>query len=87
MGAIDMTRKEALKEMRLSSFVDGYAYQADVYCDSCAREIASELAREEPESEDTVDTEDFPIPIFFGEHEERQYCAACGEYLYGGNLE
>ena len=63
--------------------LDGYAYNADVYCVDCGLEIIDALAF--PMDDDTAgDTDSCPQPIFFGEHECAQYCGNCGEFLYGG---
>ena len=62
--------------------LDGYAYQADVYCVDCGRDII----RKGPELIDELafqDSEETPQPIFFGESDSAQHCAECGEYLYG----
>lgn len=68
---------------------DGYAFQADVYCKECGRKICREIVASYPDhsltdhSELPCDTNDFPMPIFFGESDTAQHCAECGEYLYG----
>ena len=70
--------------------LDGYAYQADVHCVSCARAIIAEIVASYPAcsitdtSEIPCSSDEIPQPIFFGEHEIAQHCAECGEYLYGG---
>ena len=67
--------------------LDGYAYQADVYCVDCGRAIlelmdtGGKLA--DPDSSAFSDTERQPQPIFFGEADTAQHCADCGSYLYG----
>ena len=66
--------------------LDGYAYQADVYCPSCAESIVALLSRrgQLPRTwEEASDSERCPMPIFFGESDYAQHCADCGEYLYG----
>lgn len=69
--------------------VDGYAYNADIYCADCAGDIVRELA---PTVAPTLtgtddpsfcDSERIPQPIFFGESDCAQHCAECGKYLYG----
>ena len=65
--------------------LQGYAYRADIYCEDCIKEVFTD---EGPWDEsEFMDSTIVPQPIFFGEHEEPQHCAQCGEYLYGGNLE
>ena len=62
--------------------LDGYAYQADVYCVECSHDIIEGL--DWPCDELTFqDSESVPQPIFFGESDIAQHCADCGEYLYG----
>lgn len=69
--------------------LDGYAYQADVYCMICTQTIveaiASEIAPKLTGTNDPLfsDSDTTPQPIFFGEHECAQHCADCGQYLYG----
>jgi len=67
--------------------LDGYAYNADTYCIECGKQIIVDLvtAWEKLPDEIPVDTDEFPQPIFFGESDIEQYCADCGEYLYGEN--
>ena len=73
------------REMKLGGpGLDGYAYCADVYCVACAHAIIDAGPWEVPEPLDK-DSETTPQPIFFGEHEEAQFCGECGEYLYGGD--
>lgn len=68
--------------------LDGYAYNAEVYCITCAAAIMRDLEEKFPMDEnDFSDSHIVPVPIFFGEHEEAQHCAACDEFLYGGNLD
>lgn len=68
---------------------DGYAFQADVYCIGCGRAIIREIVASYPEhsltdhSEIPCDSNDFPMPIFFGESDSPEHCSECGEYLYG----
>jgi hypothetical protein len=66
--------------------LDGYTYCADVYCIGCGQDIIAKLP-DEVDDLDADDSDHVPQPIFFGEHEIAQYCAACGEYLYGGDLD
>jgi hypothetical protein len=67
-----------------------YAYQADVYCVECGRRIIDEIVDSWPDSTFTETSEipcsmdEFPFPMFFPESDVAQYCADCGEYLYGG---
>lgn len=69
--------------------LDGYAYNADVYCCGCARKIGEQIAPSiAPRILDTSDplfrdSETCPQPIFFGESDNAQVCGECGEYLYG----
>jgi hypothetical protein len=72
-----MTKADLLKG---GPGLDGYAYQADIYCVDCGRAIidAGPEAITWPECESTEHT---PQPIFFGEHEVPQHCADCGTYL------
>lgn len=64
--------------------LDGYAYNADVYCVECGRNIIRRCYPLVKDDEDAQrDTESMPQPIFFGESDYRQHCADCGEYLYG----
>lgn len=70
--------------------LDGYAYQADVYCIACGkaivRDIAATVAPTLSGTDDVLfqDSETCPQPIFFGESPDcAQHCAECDEYLYG----
>ncbi len=69
--------------------LDGYAYNADVYCESCAEDLMRELAPKVAPTLDSTDDPEFrdsetwPQPIFFGEADTKQHCGDCGEYLYG----
>lgn len=72
--------------------LDGYAYNADVYCVPCARKICEDLAEEgklaDPGTLEFSDSECQPQPIFFGESPDcAQHCGECGEYLYGEDSE
>lgn len=62
--------------------LDGYAYQAEVYCVACGQAIIAAGPAEIPEPFD-CDSDTTPQPVFFGESHSAQYCAECGEYLYG----
>ena len=64
--------------------LDGYAYQATVYCVPCGQRIIDNLPRDSYDELDSCDSDTVPQPIFFGEHEEAQYCDQCEAYLYGG---
>jgi hypothetical protein len=65
--------------------LDGYAYQADVYCVDCGRDLIHQVFGDREEIADHVfqDSAKLPQPIFFGESEEEQLCANCGRYCYG----
>ena len=73
--------------------LDGYAYNADVWCVDCGRKIIRSIAKEiAPMLENTDDwrftsSEHVPQPIFFGESDCKQYCADCDTYLYGESTE
>lgn len=66
-----------------------YIFQADLYCDSCGRQIAEQLRLEgkapEDESEEcTYDSDDFPKYAGDeggGETDCPQHCGGCHEYL------
>jgi len=62
--------------------LDGYAYQADVYCIPCGRSIIND-GPDVVEGMDAYNTEVTPQPIFFGESDIAEHCAHCGEYMYG----
>lgn len=64
--------------------LDGYAYQADVYCVPCGRAMIARLPDRDYSEVEAGDSERVPVPVFWGEHEEPQHCAKCGAYLYGG---
>jgi len=70
--------------------LDGYAWRSDLYCTDCGRAIVREIAPAlAPTLEDTTDplyhdSDVVPQPVFFLESDCREYCAACGEYMYGG---
>lgn len=72
------------QEMKLGGpGLDGFAYQADVYCVPCAHAII-DAGPDAVLPPFDCDSDTTPQPIFFGESEVAQHCAACGEYLYGG---
>ena len=89
-----MKRNEVLKEcFQDGPGLDGYAYQAAVYCSDCARKIVEKIPQHVLDQiTDSLndplfkDSETIPQPIFFGESEEKQHCDSCEEYLYGGDL-
>lgn len=69
--------------------LNGYAYNATVYCEACAEDLMRRLAptvapkidsTDDPEFQDS---ETWPQPIFFGESDSAQHCDDCNEYLYG----
>ena len=58
-----------------------YIYQADVYCDTCGREIRNTLRKEAnypkyPDREDTYDSDEFPKPCDECESDSPDHCAA-----------
>jgi len=67
--------------------LDGYAWQADVYCVDCGREITRKVFEARSGAPvpfpEAGDSDTLPQPIFFGESDGAQHCADCGEYLYG----
>jgi len=65
--------------------LDGYAFQADVYCVPCGQDHVriAFFARPTVDWNTFRDSEEVPQPIFFGESETEQCCADCGEHLYG----
>ena len=69
--------------------LDGYAYNADIYCVDCGREIVREVF----DGKDCIgeveffDSEKMPQPIFFGESECEEHCGNCGVYMYGEGRE
>ena len=64
--------------------LNGYAFRADTYCVDCGQELIRIREQDEWCDLDASDSEVVPQPIFFGEHDVAQYCAKCGEYMYGG---
>jgi len=72
--------------------LDGYAYNADVFCITCGQDICETLWNERGTKPiswvDFCDSEQWPSPIFFGESEDcAQHCGDCGAYLYGEESE
>lgn len=65
--------------------LDGYAFNADVYCPDCAEKIARKVfaGGRRVDWITFCDSEEIPQPIFFGESDTAQHCGDCGEYLYG----
>lgn len=64
--------------------LDGYAYQADIYCVPCGQAFIEALPREKYTDHEARNSECVPVPIFFGEHPDRAvHCAECDTYLYG----
>ena len=66
--------------------LDGYAYQADVYCVPCGQDITVTVFKDHPDGisfPEAQDSEVVPQPIFFGEADTAHHCAECQEYLYG----
>jgi len=84
-----MKRATFIREATLGGpGLDGYAYQADVYCVDCGRAIIEEIAsaivpRLRSLDDFFRDSELVPQPIFFGESDTAEHCGDCGEYLYG----
>lgn len=69
--------------------LDGYSYQADVYCITCGEAICAQLAADRSgapwDDDEFRDSEILPQPIFFGESDQAEHCADCGEHLYGAD--
>ena len=67
--------------------LDGYMFNADVYCVPCGRAITREVFREKyPNGIEwplAQDSNTVPQPIFFGESDSPEHCGECGAYLYG----
>lgn len=68
--------------------LDGYVYNAAIYCVDCGRKIVRDVFAERGEGAEiddltAEDSETMPQPIFFGESDTAQHCGACGEYVYG----
>jgi hypothetical protein len=68
---------------------DGYAYNGDVYCVDCGKDIIRQQYEDgEYEDGDSGDSDDHPQPIFFGESpDSAQHCVVCGDYIYGEEAE
>jgi hypothetical protein len=64
-----------------------YIYQADILCESCAREVMDDLRARGLEPTDPVLREDSdtwpvgPFPNGGGESDAPQHCGACGIFL------
>ena len=59
--------------------MDAWIFQADVYCDDCARELIAEC-----KGSDTGDSDDYPqgpYPDGGGEADCPQHCGSCGVFL------
>lgn len=66
--------------------LDGYAYQAAIYCKHCGQDITRQVFADNPSGilyPDAQDSEVVPQPVFFGEADYAVHCEECGEYLYG----
>lgn len=63
---------------------EAYAFQAELYCPLCASHLVRGLQRPAEDDPRLYDSDTWPQPIFFGESDFSQHCAACGSYLYGG---
>lgn len=67
--------------------LDGYAFNADIYCVDCGQGIIREVMeteyREGIPYPDAGDSETIPLPVFFGESDSAQHCRHCAKYLYG----
>lgn len=84
-----MTKQELIHQATLDGpGLDGYSFQADVWCIDCGETIIKEIAHKvAPQLENTSDplfsdSETLPQPIFFGEADNKQHCAGCGKFLY-----
>ena len=88
-----MTEQYKLEDLLMGGpGLDGYTYNADVYCVECGKDICCELwerrERKPINWMDFCDSEQWPSPIFFGESPEfEQYCGDCGTYMYGESEE
>lgn len=71
--------------------LDGYAFNADVWCTDCAHHILFGMAERgelpDPDSPEFSDSDCIPQPIFFGESDSPQFCSGCGDHLYGEEQE
>lgn len=94
--SVDEKREELREELKMGGpGLNGYAYNAAVYCPECGEAIIDELldsnalpihSDDDPASTMTGwmwDTDTVPQPIFFGESDGPEHCDNCGEYLYG----
>jgi hypothetical protein len=63
----------------------GYAFNADVWCVECGRDLVRLKWRngDRPNNATFQDSNEWPQPIFFGESDVAQHCAGCGEHCYG----
>lgn len=90
-----MRRREFIRACTMGGpGLNGYAYNADTYCEDCgekiAREIAGKVAHKLTSTDDILfrDSETCPQPIFFGESPDgEQNCGDCGAYMYGEDPE
>ena len=87
---VQENRERLLRESTMGGpGLDGYAYQATIYCVECGRAICRRIVASYPDysvtdtSEIPCDSNDFPQPVFFGESDTAEHCAECGSYLYG----
>lgn len=67
--------------------LDGYVYQSAIYCVDCGRSIIEQLPDRDYDELEVGDSDEVPVPVFFGESDEPQHCDACGACLYGGKDE
>ena len=70
--------------------LDGYTFNADVYCVDCGRDIIREVFHKAGGTLDDLafrDSETCPQPIFFGEADSAEHCGDCGDFLYGQTSE
>lgn len=64
--------------------LDGYVYNATVYCVDCGKDIIKQVFADVPPTDfESGDSDVLPQPVFFGESDTAQHCDDCGEYLYG----
>jgi hypothetical protein len=67
--------------------LDGYIYHGAVYCIPCGqKKMLDVFPAQGCCFHDAQNSALVPVPIFFGEHEEKQNCEDCGEFVYGGNI-
>jgi hypothetical protein len=79
-----LTLTEALKG---GPGLRAYVYDAELYCVECGQDHLRRLFKRFPNgilAPFASDSDLLPQPVFFGEHEEPQYCDKCAVYLYGG---